>query len=214
MEAASRLVRDAITLFQTLDPEHYQLAAEWSDLAMIEGAAGRYEDALVASDQALALTEAIMGPDHPNLAFVLNNRGATLQDLGRHEEAIVDLERAHAIHVSSLPADHPMVVGTAANIGIARRELGQLAASLEILTNSTRALRASVGMRHEFTIHGVCELATTCERIGPAAVDEHAVPWLERLIASDEVEDDVRTQARVRLADLRARVRSGTNVVE
>jgi tetratricopeptide (TPR) repeat protein len=50
----------------------------------------RYEEALAAYDQALALS--------PADAFTWNNRGVTLSRLGRHEEALVSFDKALAIH--------------------------------------------------------------------------------------------------------------------
>jgi hypothetical protein len=43
---------------------------------------GLYRQARPVAEQALALTEAALGPDHPDVATVRNNLGSALHDLG------------------------------------------------------------------------------------------------------------------------------------
>ncbi|MFD1145507.1 tetratricopeptide repeat protein [Saccharothrix hoggarensis] len=49
-------------------------------------------------ERALAITEAAYGPDHPDIAAVLNNLAGALHNLGRPGYAQVLLERAREIH--------------------------------------------------------------------------------------------------------------------
>ncbi len=70
---------------------------------------GRFAEALVAVDEALALLEAARGPAHRALASVLINRGIALQALKRYDEAYESLRRAEAINTQVFGAGHDQV---------------------------------------------------------------------------------------------------------
>jgi hypothetical protein len=48
-------------------------------------------------ERALAITEAVLGPDHPDVGARLNNLALILRDLGQPEQARPLAERARAI---------------------------------------------------------------------------------------------------------------------
>ncbi|MCK9921445.1 tetratricopeptide repeat protein, partial [Frankia sp. AgPm24] len=58
---------------------------------------GRVGEALRLFERALAIGEAVYGPDHPVVAIRLNNQALALRDLGRVGEALRLFERALAI---------------------------------------------------------------------------------------------------------------------
>ncbi|MGW4823672.1 tetratricopeptide repeat protein, partial [Streptomyces sp. NPDC004227] len=64
-------------------------------------------DALPLAERALHITEATLGPDHPDTALRLNNLARTLSDLGRHADALPLAERALHITEATLGPDHP-----------------------------------------------------------------------------------------------------------
>ena len=53
-----------------------------------------------------SVNEALFGPDHPQLATLLNNLGASLADIGRDDEAAALHARALAIKERALGPDH------------------------------------------------------------------------------------------------------------
>src|SRR5262249_1891708 len=67
----------------------------------------RLADARRLAEQALAITEAALGPDHPDVATWLNNLAGIVQDLGLAEQARPLAERALAITETALGPDHP-----------------------------------------------------------------------------------------------------------
>jgi hypothetical protein len=75
------------------------------------------------AEPALAITEAVYGPDHPDVGALVNNLASILQDLGEAGRARPLAERALAIDEAAYGPDHP-AVGT---------DLGFLAAILENL---------------------------------------------------------------------------------
>ena len=71
---------------------------------------GRYADALPIHQRALHIREAILGPDHPDVATDLNFVGWALSDLGRAAEALPLHQRALRIHEAALGPDHPLTL--------------------------------------------------------------------------------------------------------
>jgi hypothetical protein len=72
------------------------------DLGDLPGAREQYE-------RALAISEAALGPDHPNVGIRRGNLGGVLRDLGDLPGAREQYERALAISEAALGPDHPTV---------------------------------------------------------------------------------------------------------
>ena len=91
---------------------------------------GRAGEALPLQIRALAITEAVYGPDHPDVALRLGNLTESLQALGRADEALVLKTQALAITAAVYGEDRPdFAVG-----------LGNLALSLYALRRPAEAL--------------------------------------------------------------------------
>jgi tetratricopeptide (TPR) repeat protein len=88
----------------------------------------RWEDAIAAHDEALALVERVRGPDHPQTAMVLGNRVASLAALRRPDEVRASLDRALAIRLAVFGPDAP-------NVGEIYRQLGDM----EVDAGNTKA---------------------------------------------------------------------------
>ena len=72
------------------------------DLGDLAGARAQFE-------RALAISEAALGPDHPDVGTWRNNLGLVLQDLGDLAGARTQYERALAISEAALGPDHPTI---------------------------------------------------------------------------------------------------------
>jgi len=72
--------------------------------------------------RALSIGEAILGPDHPNVATALNNLAALLQDTNRLAEAEPLMRRALAIDQQSYGAEHPNVATALNNLATLLQE--------------------------------------------------------------------------------------------
>jgi Tfp pilus assembly protein PilF len=57
----------------------------------------------------LKIDEAAFGPDHPQVATIVNNLGGVLQALGDHAGAKAAHERALKIFRQFLPEGHPYI---------------------------------------------------------------------------------------------------------
>jgi tetratricopeptide (TPR) repeat protein len=106
-------LEEAGTLFSELGA-HLWMVAEYA------GARAAYE-------RALAIDEAVYGPDHPQVAIRVNNLGLVLRDLGELAGARAAYERALAIDEAVYGPDHPQVATDVNNLGGVLRALGDLA---------------------------------------------------------------------------------------
>ena len=79
------------------------------DLGDLTGARTQYE-------RALQISEAALGPDHPNIGIRRNNLGRVLQDLGDLTGARTQHERALQISEAALGPDHPQSRTIRANL--------------------------------------------------------------------------------------------------
>ncbi|MFD1145508.1 FxSxx-COOH system tetratricopeptide repeat protein, partial [Saccharothrix hoggarensis] len=86
---------------------------------------GAPSQALSLFERALAIDEAVYGPDHPEVATRLNNLGHVLSDLGRPGDAQPLLERALAITEAAYGPDHPEVATRLNNLGHVLSDLGR-----------------------------------------------------------------------------------------
>ena len=81
--------------------------------------------------RALAIDEASLGANHPNVAIRLNNLAALLQATNRLAEAEPLMRRALAIDEANLGADHP-------NVAIRLNNLAQLLQATNRLARRSR----------------------------------------------------------------------------
>jgi tetratricopeptide (TPR) repeat protein len=80
---------------------------------------GDLEGARSHHQQALEITEATLGPNHPAMATRHNNLGVVLRQLGNLEDARIEYERALDIGRATVGFDHRSIV-------IARRNLDEV----------------------------------------------------------------------------------------
>jgi tetratricopeptide (TPR) repeat protein/predicted Ser/Thr protein kinase len=88
-----------------------------NNLGNIFWAQGKHGDAQREYQQALALREKALGPEHPDVAGPRNNLGTVLREQGRHAEAEAQFLRALQLWERALGPEHP-------NVGAARNNLG------------------------------------------------------------------------------------------
>jgi tetratricopeptide (TPR) repeat protein len=86
---------------------------------------GQAAEARPLAERALAITETVHGPDHPDVATRLNNLALILQDLGQAAEARPLVERALAITETTYGPDHPRVATLQSNLAVILLDLGK-----------------------------------------------------------------------------------------
>jgi tetratricopeptide (TPR) repeat protein/predicted Ser/Thr protein kinase len=109
---------------------------------------GQLDEALAAFDRSSSLLTARLGPQHPRVAQVLNNRAGVLRALARPEEALAEFEKTRAAFLDIYGSDHMTAGQTAANIAIVLSDLGRYEESLERADEAIRLLKRVVGEQH------------------------------------------------------------------
>jgi CHAT domain-containing protein len=82
-------------------------ADELTNKAFALAYAGKYAEAILVAHQVLAMREQLLGPDHPNVAMVLDSFGRLYQQVGRFADAEQFYKRTLAIREKALKPDHP-----------------------------------------------------------------------------------------------------------
>lgn len=90
---------------------------------------GKYADAIPYYQQALAIREQVLGPDHPLVAESLNNLGAGLSALGDFPKAESAYRRALEIRESAFGEVNLLVAETLNNLGALHYDKGDYAAA-------------------------------------------------------------------------------------
>ena len=80
-----------------------------NNLAELYRVQGRFDEAAPLYERALAVAEAALGPDHPDVALTLNGLAELHRAHGDYEAAEPEYARALAIREKALGSDHPDV---------------------------------------------------------------------------------------------------------
>jgi tetratricopeptide (TPR) repeat protein len=110
---------------------------------------GQYHQARPIAERALAITEAALGQDHPEVAWCCNNLGGILRDLGDLEGARAQVQRALEMGEAALGPDHPNVAAWRGTLGETLRELGDLLGARAQLEQALAIGEAALGPDHQ-----------------------------------------------------------------
>jgi len=106
-------------------------------LSMLLQDEGKYDEALVRSQRALALGEKLFGRDHLRIGEYYHELGNVYYQQARYDESLASYARSAAIERKILGDDHP---GLAANIFSMANVLGDRGEHLRALAENARAL--------------------------------------------------------------------------
>ncbi|HVG00267.1 MAG TPA: tetratricopeptide repeat protein, partial [Chloroflexia bacterium] len=143
----------------------------------------QYAAARVQAQRALAIGEAVYGPNHLYVAVYLSNLGDVLRGLGDLSGARTYYERALAITDATYGSDHPHVAINLSKLGDVLKELGDLQ---EARSNSERALaigEAVYGPDHPDMATLLGNLGAILKELGDL---QGAHSYLERALAIGE----------------------------
>ena len=102
--------------------------------------------------RALAIREAQLGKDHPDVAQSLNNLTGLLQAQGKYMEAEPLLRRALAITEAQLGKDHPVVATSLNNLAGLLRDQGKYTEAEPLLRRALAIYEAQLGKDHPNTV--------------------------------------------------------------
>jgi tetratricopeptide (TPR) repeat protein len=126
---------------------------------------GQYRQAKRVAERALAVAEAALGPDHPDVGIRRNNLGTVLQDLGDLAGARTQYERALQITEKALGPD-PRVAVMLYRVGRVRADLGDLEAASNAFSKAVQIDTAAYGPDHPEVATDLEPLADVQERQG------------------------------------------------
>jgi tetratricopeptide (TPR) repeat protein len=149
-------------------------------LARLELARGRIDDALAHMDRVVALRTAELGEQHPRVADARVNSANVLHDAGRWVEAAVVFRAAATDLERALGPQHVGVAGALAGLGVVERRMRELDAADRDLGRALAIREAALGADHPDVAHTLVALANVdYDREAHAAARER----LERALA-------------------------------
>ena len=133
---------------------------------------GRYVEAESLYRHALAIQEAVLGPDHPDVAASLNNQAGLYHAQGRHELALEYFRRASTIHRNraSRTGAERSVGSLSAQRNVRFVFLRHLQATIEYPVDDDSARGALTGEGFEI---GQLANATSCRSSPPETGDQY-----------------------------------------
>ena len=139
-DEATRLLEYSLGAEERRAPASREIAGTLASLAALDHESGRYESAITRATRAVTILEALVGPDHPDVAPALTNLGSTYLRTDQLPAALATHERALRLY-QRLGVSHPSTARAHANLAEAYRRLGR---SAEGLSSIQRAVTVSV----------------------------------------------------------------------
>jgi len=105
-------------------------------MANVERYRGHVVEALALYEQVVTRREAILGPDHPEVAYAQENLGQAELDVGRDDDALTRCQRAGRTLAASNGLEPTRRAGALLCVGQAQRQRGELDAAETTLTEA------------------------------------------------------------------------------
>lgn len=141
---AAPLYEQAISDYESLNPDDLSAAQIRNNLAMIYKGLGKYALAEQHYLRSLEIIELKMGRDSEEVASVYNNLGSLYYTAGFPDQAQEMFAEGLAIRQNLLGADHPDVAQSLCNIATAKHELGDNEAAMLDFEQSLRILELHI----------------------------------------------------------------------
>ena len=129
-------------------------------------------DARNMAEQAVAIKEKVLGPDHPDLATSLNNLALVYQPEGEYAKAEPLYQRALAIRERALGPDHTDVATSLHNLARLYEAEGRYAQAEQLYTRSLAIYEKALGPDHPWVATSLNDLALVYQETGQNAQAE------------------------------------------
>lgn len=172
----SRLAQTALVELG-LGDESLERATLDANRAKVDFVAGDNESATRHGEQALAIRDHLLGPDHPATAGALNVLGGIQYGLGKYPGAAETYGRVLEIQQRALAPDHPSVAQTLENLGLVQVAQGDIAGAIVQLDRALAMREDLLGPMHPSVGDTLASLATAHATGGDLAA---AKPLFER----------------------------------
>jgi tetratricopeptide (TPR) repeat protein/predicted Ser/Thr protein kinase len=154
-------------------------AQRLTTLAILHELTAELDEALQLHEQALALLEQALGPEHPEIAPILNNLGNVRFAKGEFEAAKRQYERAAALRELALGPNHPEVAASLANIGNVHAMTGEFELARQFYERSRVIVENALGPEHPDVAIYLNNLAYVAKEMG---ANDQAKLQYERLL--------------------------------
>ncbi len=177
-EDGLRWARFADLALTTLEPRPgLRSAAKLSNLALVRGLAGKFAEARALQEQAIAIYEATLGPDHLLVATTLQNLTHTHLNAAQFAEALAVNDRALAIREATLGPDHIDVANSRSSRAVILRNLGKFDEAMVLARQALATNEAVLGPEHPNVAVALTNIANIQMQI---RMNDDAIAWTER----------------------------------
>jgi len=122
--------------------------------------AGKFGEASALAEQALAIVEKRLAPQHIYLGYLLNELGNSQREKGENAKAEVSLERALAINEKVLGLEHPQTIESISSLGLVYRNTGDYGKALRLLQQALEITERLFGAEHPKFVSSLTNLET------------------------------------------------------
>jgi eukaryotic-like serine/threonine-protein kinase len=169
-----------VTLVSLPDVAQLREATHLANLAAVYRATGSYAEAKASYEQALAIRERTLGPEHPDVATSLNNLANVHHATGSYAEAKALHERALAIQERALGPEHPDVARSLNNLAAVHHTTGSYAEAQALHERALAIREEALGPEHPNVAQSLNNLANVHQTTGSYA---EAKVFYERALA-------------------------------
>jgi tetratricopeptide (TPR) repeat protein/predicted Ser/Thr protein kinase len=138
-------------------------ARYFAALGLVAGSEANNDEARAHHEQALAIREQVLGPDHPEVAGSHNNLGSVSYWEGKHDEAREHYQRALAICEKALGPEHPSVAMSHNNLGSVAWSEGKFDEAREHHERALAIREQALGPDHPFVASSLSNLGLVAE---------------------------------------------------
>jgi len=172
-----------IALVDLPDAEHLHQAALLGAFANIDRKTGDYDHAKARLEQALALQQAVLGPEHPGLASTLASLAKAYQATGDYDQAKQLYERALAISRETLGPEHPILAVDLDSLSTVYQATGDYDHAKQLLEQALAIWEAALDPEHPRLASGLINLGNVHYATGDY---DHAEALIEQGLAIQE----------------------------
>ena len=183
-EEGLRWARFADLALAELEPRPgLRSAAKLANTALVRSLKGAYAEARGLHEQALAIYEGALGPDHLLVATTLQSLTHVHLNMAAFAEALAANDRALAIREATLGPDHIDVGISLTSRAVVLRNLGRFAEALPLAQRSLRITEAVLGPDHPNVAVALTNVANIQMQI---QMNDDVIAWQERGLAIRE----------------------------
>jgi CHAT domain-containing protein len=125
-----------------------QEAAQLSQQALELGRQGQYGEAVLLTQQALAIRQQAFGDNHPNVAISLNNLALLYQDQGNYAQAEPLYQQALTIFKQALGDNHPNMAASLNALALLYQDQGNYAQAEPLYQQALAISKQALGDNH------------------------------------------------------------------